>query len=161
MWKLWLLQSSPLTENSSSNLRKARTTRIIEGKDRGTLSASQLLFSMYAPQHYCSSTTPWPLEWFSISTDELDNPQSQLDILRTLGIHYFHTLRMQHVRSVWNILPQHRDTEHWCTCEISGGKANRCATMPILPSILKGPMYFGANFTFLTKPHHAFHRWHF
>ena len=36
-----------------------------------------------------------------------------------------------------------------CTWDIFGGKANRYATMPILSSISKGPMYLGANFSFL------------
>ena len=75
----------PPYRNSSSNLKKERTTIIIEGKDRDTLRASLLLFPTYAPQHYCSSTTPWPLERLSISADEFDNPQSQLALLRTSG----------------------------------------------------------------------------
>ena len=86
---------------------ETRTTRIIEGKDRDTLRAFRLWFPTYAPQHCCSSTTPWPSEWFSISTVELGDPLSPLALPHTLDHHslpYFevvtHAKDLKHTFSV-------------------------------------------------------------
>ena len=52
-----------------------------------------------------------------------NNFRSQLTHLKIYNLHwlflvrqlfiYFHTLGLQHVWRVWNILPQHQDMEHW------------------------------------------------
>ena len=118
------------------------------------LCASHIPFPMYVPQHYCSSTTPWPSEWFSNSAEELENSQSQPALFfffcsnPHLLLHYGAATHAKGSEiyfvsiETWNI---------GCTGDISGGKANQYATTLILSSILKGPMYFDANFPFLPK----------
>ena len=65
-----------------------RTTEFTEEKIRIRRAHLSFYFPTNVPQHYCSSTTPWPLEWFSNSAKKnLKNSQSQPALLCTSNPH--------------------------------------------------------------------------